>query len=278
MLPIISKKNESEIFKVGDLDIGVIYLEKRKSISIGERMEIDEYEMAKNKAQIIATKLIKTIAKDRNISTDEARELLWPTKSVDGVEEVSVDRSDVIMDYVEDFADLNAISASHEANIAVSIATIVIRHRVAYPITATANAKLNATTLAIEPAYVYLKNKQAIKFGSGNVVVVNGNHDLESDSIKISALSEPIKEGDVGYLMHSNNKRFLCGSDEWNIQNTKLMDERLVAEIYKFYQNERNGWIDPEPVSMDDHEDNEAEGELLQLTGLPSSGESKAIA
>ncbi|MFM6202659.1 MAG: hypothetical protein ACKPE1_26560, partial [Dolichospermum sp.] len=45
----------------------------------------------------------------------------------------------------------------------------------------------------------------------------------------------------------------------------------LVAAIYDFYQNERSGWVKPEPVATSE---GETEGESLQLTGTDSIGES----
>jgi hypothetical protein len=54
--------------------------------------------------------------------------------------------------------------------------------------------------------------------------------------------------------------------------NTKALDENLISAIYEFYQNERLGWVKPEPVVTTSEE--ETAGESLQLTGTDSTGES----
>lgn len=268
MRPVINRKSRSEVVAIGDENIGILYLEKRGFISVGERMEIDEYELSRNKAQIVATKLIKTIAKDRDISFEAAQELLSP-KPVDGV---AVDNSDIIYDYVEEFAELQSLSAVNSNTLAVAIATIFIQNRAAYPIQMDFDAVLNATALDIVSQPLNLKNKQQIAFGgvTGQKVIVNGNQPGDVSVIQVQPIEQPLTEGDIGFLV--DGKKYIVGSDEWTVQDTKSLDENLVSAIYEFYQNERLGWVKPEPVAATSEE--EAEGELLQLTGTDSTGES----
>ncbi|MFM6309328.1 MAG: hypothetical protein ACKPGB_13825 [Dolichospermum sp.] len=267
MRPVINKKSRSEVVAIGDENIGIIYLEKRGSVSVGERMQIDEFELSKNKAQIVATKLIKTIAKDKNISFEAAQELLSP-KPVNGV---AVDNSNIIYDYVEEFTELQSLSAINSSSLAVTIATIFIQSRAAYPIQVDYDATIDATALDIIPQSINLKNKQQIAFGglSGQKVIVKGNHGSDVSIIQVEPIEQPLTEGDIGFLV--DGKKYIVGSDEWAIDDTKALDENLVAAIYDFYQNELSGWVKPEPVATSE---GETEGEFLQLTGTDSIGES----
>lgn len=265
MRPVINRKSRSEVIAIGDENVGIIYLEKRGFISVGERMEIDEYELSRNKAQIAATKLIKTIAEDKGISFEAAKELLSP-KPVDGV---TVDNSDIIYDYAERFAELQSLSAIHSNTLAVAIATILIRYRAAYPVQIDYDAAINATALDIVPQSINFRNKQQIAFGSVKVTV-KGNQSSDVSVIQVEPIEQPLAEGDIGFLV--DGRKYIVGSDEWTIEDTKALDENLVSAIYDFYQNERLGWVKPEPVATTS--ESETEGELLQLTGTESTGES----
>jgi hypothetical protein len=268
MRPVINRKSRSEVVAIGDENIGILYLEKRGFISVGERMEIDEYELSRSKAQIVATKLIKTIAKDRNISFEAAQELLSP-KPVDGV---AVDNSDIVYDYVEEFAELQSLSALNSNTLAVAIATIFIQNRAAYPIQIDYDAAINATALDIIPQSLHLKNKQQIAFGgfTGHKVIIKGNQSSDVSVIQVEPIEQPLSEGDIGFLI--DGRKYIVGSDEWTIEDTKSLDENLISAIYEFYQNERLGWVKPEPVVTTSEE--ETAGESLQLTGTDSTGES----
>lgn len=265
MRPVINRKSRSEVIAIGDENVGIIYLEKRGFISVGERMEIDEYELSRNKAQIAATKLIKTIAEDKGISFEAAQELLSP-KPVDGV---TVDNGDIVYDYAERFAELQSLSAIHSNTLAVAIATILIQYRAAYPVQIDYDAAINATALDIVPQSINFRNKQQIAFGSVKVTV-KGNQSSDVSVIQVEPIEQPLAEGNIGFLV--DGRKYIVGSDEWTIEDTKALDENLVSAIYDFYQNERLGWVKPEPVATTS--EGETEGELLQLTGTESTGES----
>ncbi len=265
MRPVINRKSRSEVVAIGDENIGILYLEKRGFISVGERMEIDEYELSRNKAQIAATKLIKTIAEDKGISFEAAQELLSP-KPVDGV---TVDNSDIIYDYAERFAELQSLSTIHSNTLSVAIATILIQYRAAYPVQIDYDAAINATALDIVPQPINLRNKQQIAFGSVKATV-KGNQSSDVSVIQVEPIEQPLAEGNIGFLV--DGRKYVVGSDEWTTEDTKSLDENLVSAIYDFYQNERLGRVKPEPVATT--EGDETEGELLQLTGTDSTGES----
>lgn len=270
MRPIINRKSRSEVVAIGNENIGTLYLEKRGFISVGERMEIDEYELSRKKAQIMATKLIKCIATDKNISFEEAQNLLSPKPDANGT---IVDNSDIVYDYVEEFAELQSLSAVDGNSLAVAIATIFIKNRVAYPIQVDYDAVVNAPALDINPTSISLSNKQQILFGGAinrQIVTVKGNHGADVNIIQVEPIEEPIEGGDIGFLV--KGQKYIVGSDEWTVEDTKTLDENLVSEIYEFYQNERTGWVKPEPAVTTGED--ETEGESLKLTGTDSTGES----
>jgi hypothetical protein len=269
MRPIINRKFQSTIQSVGNEEIGILYLERRNSISVGERMIIDEYQGKKNKAQILATQLIRRIAKNRNISFDEAQQLIAP-RDENGV---IVDNSDIIVEYAEDFTELRFLTDSEAISMEVAVATIFIQNRVAYPLTLKKKASINSNYLEINPISICLKGKNQIKFGNVSAVI-RGNQPADIDVIQIEPLEENIDADTTGFLMEG--RKYVLGSEEWTIEDTKALDENLVNEIFQFYENERLGWATPEPVpTPTESEIEDTVGERL-LTGVDSTGESKS--
>lgn len=269
MRPVINKKPKYEILPVGDDLSGIIYLEKRGSLTVGEASAIDLIDAKRQKAAIIASKLVKKISVDRGVSIAEAQELLSPTRSADGTTEV--DNSAVIYDYIEDFTELNSLSTIDGANVSIAISTLLVQKRVAFPIELLAPVPFNATSLKIAPVSFYLKDKQVIKFGDC-LVIVNGNHEpaTEADYLTISVLpvSENL-EATIGFLYNKGEKKYQVGTEDWTEEDTKGCSNEFVSAIYKFYENERSRWQVEAPTT------NAIQGEpQAQLTGAVFTGES----
>lgn len=274
MRPVINKKPKYEIMPVGDELSGVIYLEKRGSLTVGEASAVDLIDSKRQKAAIIASKLVKKISVDRNVTIAEAQEMLSPTRNADGSAEV--DNSAVIYDYIEDFTELNSLSAIDSASVSIAIATLMIQKRVAFPVELLAPVAFNATSIKIAPVAFYLKDKQVIKFGDC-LVIVNGNHEpaVEEDYLLVNVfpVSENL-EATTGFLYSKGEKKYQVGTEDWTEEDTKGCSNEFVAAIYKFYENERSRWQVEMPV------DNAVQGEQppVQLTGAASTGESNLIA
>lgn len=270
MRPVINKKPKYEILPVGDDLSGIIYLEKRGSLTVGEASAIDLIDAKRQKAAIIASKLVKKISVDRGVSIAEAQELLSPTRSADGTTEV--DNSAVIYDYIEDFTELNSLSAIDGANISIAIATLMIQKRVAFPIELLAPVAFNSTQIKISPVSFYLKDKQVIKFGDC-LVTVNGNHDIATEedylTVNVFPVSENL-EAVTGFLYSKGEKKYQAGTEDWTEEDTKGCSNEFVSAIYKFYENERSRWQVESPAT------NAIQGEQqpVQLTGAVSTGES----
>lgn len=269
MRPVINKKYNYTIEMVGNETIGSLYLEKRGFITVGERMEIDEHETRRQKAGIIAAKLVKRISVDKGISIQEAQDLLSPRRV--NPDDAEVDNSSIVYDYIEDFTELNTLSSLDGVSVATAIATIFIQNRVAYPVELVDAAKLNSVKLNVASTPFYLKDRQQIKFGDC-VVIVKGNHDVDSTVINVLPISEKVLPC-VGYLY--NGKRYVTGTDDWKEKDTKELDESLITAIFDFYQNERNGWVtEANDVPASDEGDSL---KSLPLTGGTSTGESNPM-
>lgn len=271
MRPVINKKPKYEIVPVGDELSGIIYLEKRGSLTVGEASAVDLIDAKRQKAGIIASKLVKKISVDRGVSIAEAQELLSPTRSADGSTEV--DNSGVIYDYIEDFAELNSLSVIDGANVSIAVATLLIQKRVAFPVELLAPVQFNATSIKIAPVSFYLKDKQVIKFGDC-LVTVNGNHDYNTDqeylTVNVLPVSENL-EATVGFLYDKAEKKYYVGTLDWTEEDTKGCSNEFVSAIYKFYENERNRWQVEPPVPTAAIE---GEAKQAQLIGVQSTGES----
>ena len=268
MRPIINRKFQSTIQSVGNEEIGILYLERRNSISVGERMIIDEHQAKKNESRFLATRLIKKIAEKKNISFDEAQQLIAPREE----NGVAIDNSDIIVEYAEDFTALRFLTDSEAISMEVATATIFIQKRVAYPVTLKKEASINSNYLEIHPTSICLKGKNQIKFGNVSAVI-RGNQPADIDVIQIEPLEGNIDADTTGFLMEG--RKYVLGSEEWTIEDTKALDENLVNEIFQFYENERLGWAAPEPVpTPTESEIEDAVGERL-LIGTDFTGESK---
>lgn len=273
MRPVINKKPKYEVVPVGDELSGIIYLEKRGSLTVGEASAVDLIDSKRQKAAIIASKLVKKISVDRGVSIAEAQELLSPTRSAeDGVE---VDNSSVIYDYIEEFTELNSLSTIDAASVSIAVATLIIQKRVAFPVELLEPVAFNSTSIKIAPISFNLNDKQVIKFGDC-LVIVNGNHEYssEQDYLLVNILPVPQNlEATVGFLYNKAEKKYLVGTDDWTEEETKNCSNEFVSAIYKFYENERSRWK-VEPVKA-----NVVEGEpsQSQLTGVPSTGEYSPI-
>lgn len=274
MRPIINKKAKYEVIPVGNDSTGIIYLEKRGSLSVGEARDIDSIDAKRQKAAIIASKLVKKISVDRGVTIAEAQELLSPTRSADGATEV--DNSDVIYDYIEDFTELNALSSIDSASVSISVATLFIKKRVAFPVELTASVPFNSTSISVAATHFPLQDRQVIRFGDCLVTVL-GNYQPSDTGLILKV--EPVAENlplCAGFLYNNLTKSYVVGTDEWSEEDTKDCSDEFVSAIYKFYENERSRWkveTEPTPAPV-------TEGEQLQpalLTGEISTGESNPI-
>ena len=271
MRPIINKKAKYEVIPVGNESTGIIYLEKRGSLSVGEARDIDSIDAKRQKAAIIASKLVKKISVDRGVTIAEAQELLSPTRSADGATEV--DNSDVIYDYIEDFTELNALSSIDSASVSISVATLFIKKRVAFPVELTASVPFNSTSISVAATHFPLQDKQVIRFGDCLVTVVGNYQPSDTDSIvKVQPVAENLPVS-VGFLYNSLTKSYVVGTDEWTEEDTKDCSDEFVSAIYKFYENERSRWkVETEPTPAPVTEGEQPQPALL--TGETSTGES----
>lgn len=241
MLPLIQKKSLPEIIKVGTDESGYLYLAKTKSITVGERQELSEHERKRGQGSVMASNLINKIAKEKSISTVEARNLLG------GID--NLDNSQIVEEYAKEFYDLSTFIGSADLDIKVAVAHIIIKNRVAYPIKVAVDGNINDKKLTVEPLTVNLTHKQGIRIGS-SYIIAEGNYEIDNTLIKTQPLPASIKAGSVGFL--SSNYFYVLGSSEWTLEMTKQLDEILINDIYDFFQNESNRWESVETVVQDE--------------------------
>jgi hypothetical protein len=263
-IPIRKGKGRSpEIVAVGDEEIGFIYLEKRRFVTVGEREVIDEWEIKRQQGLSVIDKLIRKVARDRSITRQEAQKLVFP-QQVENTEVVP-EAENILLEYPEEAQELSLLNLPANKLKAV-VATEFIKGRVAYPVELVANAPINSDKLAIAPSSFYLKDGDGIKFGSC-IVTVKSNHDLEAEQASVAPVSENLVNGAVGFSYSLSNKKPIIGSPDWTYDDTRQLDERLVDTIFDFYQNERAGWIEI-------NEGDKTSGERETTSQLPSLNES----
>jgi hypothetical protein len=160
--------------------------------------------------------------------------------SFSGINPDAETSDDILLEYPDEAEQLNKLGLA-TAKLKNFVTTLFIQERVLFPIELTQEAPINSTHLNIQPATAYLKDGYQVKFGNC-IATVQGNHDLDAELIAVAPTSERLPAGAVGFLWFPEMKAYLRGMGDWTNEDTKNLDERLVDEIFDFYQNERSGW------------------------------------
>jgi hypothetical protein len=291
-----SKKMEFEA--IGSDEIGVIYLLKRGGISPSENPQ-DMQEMIQRQAEatLIFLQGVRQLAERDGITTEQARERLFPTKEPpktmnDGESSAIVLKEpEIVVDEVDLYDVLDPAQAKNlilnqenAREVAIRSATLFIQNRLLYPIVLTQDAKVKNTELSIEPLRfgVAIGNKFKIEEVT---IEVTEEADFDSESIAVSSLPQGFDAGTVGFLLDATG-RPKTGDDQWTEEMTRkhLMEDQ-ISLIYAFYQSEIG-------VKTDASDDDETEGNLTsktkslnssststesRSTGEKSTGESRAM-
>ena len=231
--------------------------------------------MYKRQASLKIRRLVGKIAQQKGISLEEATKLLTGGMTEqDGVE--VIDNTEVVLEYADDLADINAYTSSMELNLKSVVATMLIKERVAHIISVVVDANKDDKKLVIEPlpADFLLEKGTKIRFGESYensfIVTVEDNYSENAEQIRVSALPKNITAGTVGFL--HRGKIPLLGYPSWNLEKTYSLDETLVDEIYDFYLNESSRWKKIEETETQGEDQLESR-KFPELTGKDSTGE-----
>ncbi len=246
-IPAIQKlKNKHEIVPVGSEEV-TFYLYKRFGRTVGERQLIDAEQSNHNEGQFLLAQLADKIAKDRNISFNQALEFIFPPNPEDskysdvpGHLEAIADFKPMV-EYSEEMKSLNALKAKTN-RLQCAITTIMMQTRAAFPIQLADNAEINAEEIKVASLAFPIADKSVFKSGNALVTVV-GNYQPSEDEVTITVkpLTQNLAAERIFFLADFETGKEKIGCPEWTPDNTAVLPEDVVEAIHGFYQREEAG-------------------------------------
>ncbi|MEH1786894.1 MAG: hypothetical protein V7L23_15275 [Nostoc sp.] len=245
--PSKKKGNKAEIVAVGTNDTGFFYFQKLGYLKAGELLEVAKYESDKKKGNSLIGSLINKIAKDKAIEATEAAKYIFPTKMADGTEVYPPDHDAVLAQYPDEIQELSRFSIptmqihNFIANLLLSgfhtEDNDFVPGRIAFQVEATEDISINATSAVFEAVPFLLPDGAAIKFGD-IVLKVDGNWDIDSETVQIKPSPGNVSAGTTGFLYDITAKKYILGNEGWGINDTMQLPQSLIDEIYNFYRTE----------------------------------------
>lgn len=288
--PSNSKKKKAEIVAVGTENHGYFYLQRLGYSKAGESLEVKKYSATKKQVTGVINAVIKGIAKDKDITREEASEYIFG-KEVDGTRVFPSDQDTVLSEYEEELGELSKnevptleiwnfvaktimggfyVEGDHEP--------VFVPGRLAYHVELIENVLINDEKIKIEELGYPLPDGTNIKFGDV-ILVVKGNHDSEVQDVVIEKSPGKIKDGELGFLYDNFQRQYILGYENLSFADIAGFPQELIQAVFEFYQSE----------SLNIIEDSEGEKKALTpleevknmeadktLTGTPSTSRSKS--
>jgi len=233
---------------------------------------VDQQEREKKKARITALlfEAGDELARQRGISSEDARQLFFPKITKDGQEVTPIN----FFDYLSknDKAELLLLQ-SETQDIEIMAATLFMQYRLAYEIVVTEDAKAKTRQLYIKDSWFDVQVGDTYKTQEGLIIEVTEAYDPESGSIGILPVGA-IESGTIAFLYNKVRHSYTLGDKDWTVENTRQFmttstgmgdEDRQIQLLYHFYQEEA-GLRKPEAAtkpeemeSVDTSEGNELE-------------------
>ena len=289
--PSNSKKKKAEIVAVGTENHGYLYLQRLGYLKAGESLEVKKYSATKKQVTGVINAVIKGIAKDKEITREEASEYIFG-KEVDGTRVFPSDQDTVLSEYEEELGELNKNEVptleiwNFVANLMLSgfyVDGEFVPGRVAFQVQLLEDVSLNVEKIKIEGLGFPLPDGTKIKFNS-TILVVKGNHDAEIEEVAIEKSPGNVKGGEIGFLYDDFKRQFVLGNEEWTFADTANLPQELIQAIFEFYQSETLNLMEETgegkaltPLEEVQKMDTEV-AENKTLTGTQSTSKSKSTA
>lgn len=297
--PSNSKKNKvkkAEIVAVGTENHGYLYLQRLGYLKAGESLEVKKYSTTKKQVTGVINAVIKGIAKDKDITREEASEYIFG-KEVDGTRVFPSDQDTVLSEYEEELNELNknevptleiwnfvAKTIMGGFYVQGNPEPIFVPGRLAYHVELLESVLINSEKIKIEELGYPLPDGTNIKFGDV-ILVVKGNHDSEVQDVVIEKSPGKIKDGEFGFLYDSFQRQYVLGYKNLSFADIAGFPQELIQAVFEFYQSESLNIIEDsegEKKALTSLEkvkkmDTEVEVETT-LTGTQSTSKSKSTA
>lgn len=256
--------------QIGSEEAGMLWLIEKGGISPAESpVDVIEEQNNRVKAVKIYNSAAEKLAAKRDISKAEARRLLFGLKikkaDEDAAPTVELEDEQVDMtEYLtpEEVSELFKIQGSQE-EFEIRTATLLIRHRVLYPVFLSAPANPELTTLQVKPLAFPIMAGDVIDFESFKVKAA-AFADEGDELLKVEKIPGKLKADAYGFLMDSPGKKKAgCFGDAvppavfemlvQAVQSTGL--ERVAAESkatdYMRSKDLNAGWVEADTRQLD---------------------------
>lgn len=249
---------KTKIRAIGSPEIGVIHLLQKGDISPNENPEdVQQERIRKAKLQLMLQSAIRRLADKERISIGEARRRLFsaPVKSAaDGDEAAEVtaveEDADSLYDNLTPEESTELLTLQEDAGtIAIRAVTLLIQHRVAYPVQTCENVRAKATVLPIIPASFPIPADSTIKFGSTRVKTAEFV-DFGYEEIETAQINQPIAVDTIGYLCNEKGQ-LKIGDPDWTEDDSRALSASLLLAIYEFYQLEEANITEDEAPALE---------------------------
>jgi len=244
-LPFL-KSPKLEIVAIGNDEIGIVHLLKKGGVSPNEKPP--ELQILKDRSFEVNWLMLsaaKQLAEKENISTADARKKIFGGADVKEGETEVVNDGMTLYDYVtKEQAELIMNQGDSSFQIAIATATLLIQHRVAYPVRLATAANSGAKSLTIDTLGFPLPAHSELKFGHIRVLTTEAQEpgSDEQQAIAIESLSSKLAAGKIGYLVDPETNKEMLGDPEWTKDDTKsVLTEELIKALHEFYELESQG-------------------------------------
>jgi hypothetical protein len=226
----------------------------------GNTNPIDVQEAQRKEAEIAAILLdaVDNLAKEKNVSRNEAREL-FKSQEIDGTQVEGLNP----IDYLSSEERILFFKLSQETQeLPNKIATIFCQHRLLYTIHLTQAADQGTTTLFINEPWFDMQVGNWFKFDNTLIKVLQP-YNPDTDTIGVQALSTALNVDAEAHLLQSNRRDFVVGDSSWTDKQTQELSvmssdgDGQIQAIYQFYLKEAGRLTE-----------DETEGESQQQTTL----------
>lgn len=240
LLPFVVRPR-TEIVPVGNTEIGIIHLLKKRGISPNENpTDLQQAAIRQARAALLVEAAVKRLCEVESVTRKEARKRLFAVELKDAETGEDTESETSMYDYLspEEATELLSLRDS-DAQVAIKAATLMVRYRVAYPLTVlkTIKPSTKPTTVDIEPLAFPLAAGDRIEIGEVKYTLATAAEE-GSESLELVSIPAAIEKGAIAYVLTENGRRKL-GSPDWEIADTEgALTEELILEIYNFFRME----------------------------------------
>lgn len=196
-LNLFGKSKVAKFSAIGDKAIGMIHLLKRGVIVAKENpTDLQQADRRMAKIIVLREEATKRLAKAKGIDTKEAAKLL-SDQDVNGVRVLAPEKLD---DWLTEQEREQFYEHALSSNARKKAVTLMIRHRLAYPVIVAENVSAKEGSITVEPLRFPLAIGDVLRFPAFRVEVIEPA-EIEDERVYVRPLPQSLNAEDVGFLL-----------------------------------------------------------------------------